>query len=127
MPNRSERNSVCKASAPRNPVTFQTIAKSEELVEGRGRPFSLEGYRIALVRHEGTVYALDDLCPHADASIAFGPVENGCIACPWHYAEFDLKTGAVLSGPSPRGIRTYPVREIDGSVEISLDDDDSPD
>lgn len=108
-------------------MTFQTIATSEELIEGRGRPFSLDGYRIALVRHQGTVYALDDLCPHADASIAFGPVENGCIACPWHYAEFDLKTGAVLSGPATQGIRTYPVREIDGRVEIALDDASSPD
>ena len=100
---------------------FQKIARSEDLVEGKGRPYQLDGHRIALVRHEGIVYALDDLCPHADASIAFGPVENGCIACPWHYAEFDLRTGAVLSGPSPRGIRTYKVREADGEVEICLE------
>jgi len=100
---------------------FQKIARSEDLVEGKGRPYQLDGHRIALVRHEGVVYALDDLCPHADASIAFGPVENGCIACPWHYAEFDLRTGAVLSGPSPRGIRTYKVREADGEVEICLE------
>jgi nitrite reductase/ring-hydroxylating ferredoxin subunit len=117
----------CRVSLfPATNVTFQPIANSEDLAEGQGRPFQLEGHRIALVRHEGTVYALDDLCPHADASIAFGPVENGCIACPWHYAEFDLKTGAVLSGPSPSGIRTYPVREIDGRVEIALDDPASP-
>ena len=103
-------------------MNFLSIARSEELEEGKGRPYQLEGHRIALVRHEGVVYALDDLCPHADASIAFGPVENGCIACPWHYAEFDLRTGAVLSGPSPRGIRTYPVREIGGKVEICLDE-----
>jgi len=100
---------------------FQKIARSEDLVEGKGRPYQLDDYRIALVRHEGVVYALDDLCPHADASIAFGPVENGCIACPWHYAEFDLRTGAVLSGPSPSGIRTYEVREADGEVEICLE------
>jgi len=103
-------------------MNFLTIARSEELEEGKGRPYQLEGHRIALVRHEGVVYALDDLCPHADASIAFGPVENGCIACPWHYAEFDLRTGEVLSGPSPRGIRTYPVRESGGEVEICLDE-----
>ena len=101
---------------------FQPIARSEELEEGKGRPYVLEGHRIALVRHEGIVYGLDDLCPHADASIAFGPVENGCIACPWHYAEFDLRTGAVLSGPASRGIRTYQVRETDGYVEICLAD-----
>ncbi len=99
---------------------FHTLASSTELEEGKGRPYELEGHRIALVRHEGHVYALDDLCPHADASIAFGPVENGCIACPWHYAEFNLSTGAVLSGPAVRGIRTYQVEEADGQVSICL-------
>ena len=100
---------------------FRKLADSTELEEGKGRPYQLDGHRIALVRHDGRVYAVDDVCPHADASIAFGPVENGCIACPWHFAEFRLETGEVLSGPSPRGIRTYQVREEDGEVAIRLD------
>lgn len=100
---------------------FHPLAPSDELEEGKGRPYELEGHRIALVRHEGVVYAIDDLCPHADASIAFGPVENGCIACPWHYAEFKLSTGEALSGPTPHGIRTYAVREDAGEVSICLD------
>lgn len=99
---------------------FQFLADSSELQENKGRSYVLEGHRIALVRHEGEIYALDDLCPHADASIAFGPVENGCIACPWHFAEFKLETGEVACGPSPRGIRSYLVRESEGKVEICL-------
>lgn len=102
-------------------MNYQTIAPSAELEDSKGRPYELEGHRIALIRHDDSIYALDDLCPHADASIAFGPVENGCIACPWHYAEFRLSTGEVLSGPAVRGIRTYAVRELDGEVQISLD------
>ena len=101
--------------------TYHPITTSDELEEGKGRPFEVEGHRIALVRHEGVVYAIDDLCPHADASLAFGPVENGCIACPWHYAEFRLSTGEALSGPTPRGVRTYAVREENGNVSICLE------
>jgi len=100
---------------------FQFIAKAEEIIEGKGRPYVIGDHRIALVRYEGTLYALDDVCPHADASLAFGPVKNGCLICPWHYAEFDLKTGDALSGPAPRGIRTYQIREQDGDVLIMVD------
>lgn len=100
---------------------FRKIASSSELAEGAGRPYTLEGHRIALVRHQGKVYAIEDRCPHADASMAFGPVENGCIACPWHFAEFRLETGEVLSGPATEGIATYEVREIDDTVEICLE------
>lgn len=100
---------------------FHKLADSSELEEGKGRPYTIEDHRIAAVRHAGTIYAVEDRCPHADASIAFGPVENGCIACPWHYAEFRLSTGEVLSGPAVEGIRTYLVREREGIVEICLE------
>lgn len=102
-------------------MTYHPVARSEDLEEGKGRPFHVEGRRLALVRYEGIVHALEDICPHADASIACGPVENGCIACPWHYAEFDLKTGAVLSGPATEDIPVYPVREEGGVVSVALE------
>lgn len=99
---------------------FQFIAKADEIEEGKGRPYVLGDHRIALVRYEGEIYALDDLCPHADASLACGPVEKGCLVCPWHYAEFDLKTGDVLSGPATRGLRTYEIKEQDGDILIKV-------
>jgi len=101
-------------------ILYQEVALSSELEEDKGRPYELEGHRIALVRHGGQVHAIDDRCPHADASLAFGLVENGCIACPWHFAEFRLATGEVLAGPSPHGIRTYAVKEAEGYVSVAL-------
>lgn len=106
-------------------MNFQPVARSEDLEEGKGRPYALVGHRLALVRHGGVVHALEDRCPHADASIACGPVENGVIACPWHYAEFDLETGAVLSGPAACGIPVYPVLEENGVVSVALDEAES--
>lgn len=102
-------------------MTYHPIARSEDLEEGKGRPYTVEGHRLALVRHGGVVYALEDRCPHANASIAFGPVENGVIACPWHFAEFELCSGAVLSGPACEGIAAYPVKEEEGVVLVALE------
>ncbi len=99
---------------------WRTVAAASLVPEGCGFPVKFGDYRIALVRHEGEVFALDELCPHADASIAMGPVGNGCIACPWHYAEFDLKTGQVLSGPATESLVSYPARERDGQIEVFL-------
>lgn len=101
-------------------IEFQPIAKSEDLIENQGQPFTVEGVRIAVIRHGGELYALDDFCPHADATIALGLVDNGCIACPWHFAEFELATGKVLSGPAARGIRTHLIREKNGMIEVAL-------
>ncbi|MEM9283868.1 MAG: non-heme iron oxygenase ferredoxin subunit [Verrucomicrobiota bacterium] len=99
---------------------FKAITESNTLLEGQCLPVTLEGHPIALIRHDGSIYALEDRCPHADATIAMGLIDNGCIACPWHFAEFNLATGAVLSGPATEGIPTYPVHEENGMVYVAL-------
>ena len=99
---------------------FQFIAKSSEVEEGKGRPYTIGDFRIALVRFEGELYAVEDRCPHADASIAFGPVEEGCLICPWHYAAFDLKTGEAKCGPAVEGVPTYELKEVEGDVYVNL-------
>lgn len=102
---------------------FQKLTISDEISEGDSRPLKLDGHRIALVRHEGKIYALEDRCPHADATLAFGMVGNGAIACPWHFAQFKLQTGKVLNGPTCENIKTYTVRETGEVIEIRLEDD----
>ena len=97
---------------------FQFVAKSAEIQEGKGRPYQVGDHRVALVRYQGTVYAIEDLCPHANASMAFGPVEEGCLICPWHYAAFDLATGEARGGPVDRGVPTYEVIEENDQILI---------
>ena len=106
-----------------DPTVFQKLAISDEISEGDSRPFKLDGHRIALVRHEGKIFALEDRCPHADATLAFSMVGNGAIACPWHFAQFKLQTGEVLSGPACEDIKTYAVREDGGVIEVKLEGD----
>jgi 3-phenylpropionate/trans-cinnamate dioxygenase ferredoxin subunit len=40
------------------------------------------------------------------------------LECPWHGARFDVRTGAVLSGPSTDDLGTYPVQVVDGDVFV---------
>ena len=65
------------------------------------------------------VYAIDDRCPHRGGPLGAGTLENGEVVCPLHGWAFDLKTGACRSGPD-RPVKTYPVRVVDGQVEICV-------
>lgn len=57
---------------------------------------------------DGEVYAIEDACNHAGASLAEGWVEGRCVICPMHAYAFDLKTGHL---DRPKGLcgdqRTY--------------------
>jgi nitrite reductase/ring-hydroxylating ferredoxin subunit len=77
---------------------------------------------LALFRRPEGVFCIDDGCTHAEASLADGWVEDTRVTCPWHAAEFCLKTGQALSPPASDPVGTYPVRIVDGRVEVDLPD-----
>ena len=88
-------------SDPESDITWNPVCESSAVAEGRGAAFTVNDERVAVFRHEGKLYALDEMCTHADASLAFGHLEDGCVvACPWHYAQFDLATGRPKSLPA---------------------------
>ncbi|WP_181795182.1 non-heme iron oxygenase ferredoxin subunit [Streptomyces sp. WELS2] len=76
---------------------------------------------IAVFKDEGQYHALDDTCPHANASLSEGWVEDGEVECPLHGGRFCLRTGEATAMPATGTARTYPVEVRDGRVWLVLD------
>ncbi|MBR8743852.1 non-heme iron oxygenase ferredoxin subunit [Nocardiopsis sp. MG754419] len=80
---------------------------------------------IALVRTEGEVFAVRDVCSHAEVRLSEGEVEDGTIECWLHGSCFDLRSGAPINPPATQPVPTYDVK-IDGDdVLVSLDEKNS--
>jgi len=96
------------------------ITETKNLEPGKAAAFDVEGQRIALFNVGGTFYAIDDTCPHSAGPLSDGPIEGTTVSCPWHGAQFDIKTGNVLSPPADEGVKSYKVvvEGIDIKVEI---------
>jgi nitrite reductase/ring-hydroxylating ferredoxin subunit len=73
---------------------------------------------ITVFRDGDDFFALDDTCSHAEASLADGYVEDGCVECPLHGALFRLSDGAALTLPAVRPVRTHRVEVVDGTVRL---------
>ncbi|MFF0543197.1 non-heme iron oxygenase ferredoxin subunit [Nocardia thailandica] len=74
---------------------------------------------IALLRDDdGTVYALNDTCPHEVASLAEGWVEDGFVECPMHSSKFCLKTGEVQCLPATENARPHRVEVREDEVFV---------
>ena len=65
----------------------------------------------------GDVVAFDPRCPHAEC--AYEATDDARFACLCHEAFFDLE-GAVLSGPPPRPLDRFAVREVGGRLELDV-------
>lgn len=96
--------------------------KLEELKEKGTIRFEYPPFDILVAWVDGEVFAIEDACNHAGASLAEGWLEEKCVVCPMHGYVFDLASGKLLR---PKGLcgdqRKY--RAVVESDEVVIHDD----
>ncbi len=94
-------------------IEFHAVAKLGELDVDEAMKVMVGRAEIALYNLGGEIYATDDICTHAYASLADGYVEGELIECPLHGGCFDIKTGKAMTPPVTDDLKVYEVK-IDG-------------
>jgi nitrite reductase (NADH) small subunit len=98
--------------------TWLDIGSHDEVL--RRKKFAVEtgdGASIVVVAHDGSVYAMDNVCIHKERELVKGVVLRDRLVCPGHQWAFELGSGweAVKERCQP----TYAVRVTDaGRVEV---------
>ncbi|MBI2880697.1 MAG: non-heme iron oxygenase ferredoxin subunit [Candidatus Tectomicrobia bacterium] len=99
---------------------FVKVAKTGELSEHSGMCVEVGDKKIALFRTEDGYCAIDDTCPHRGGPLSEGEVEGNEVTCPWHGAQFNIRSGDVLSPPASAGVASYNVRVSGDDIEIEV-------
>ena len=73
----------------------------------------IDGEFVCIAKSQGEIFALSDICSHADVNLSDGDVDKGTVECWLHGSRFDLRTGKPTGLPANRPVPTYPVK-IDG-------------
>jgi 3-phenylpropionate/trans-cinnamate dioxygenase ferredoxin subunit len=103
-------------------VTWLKVCELDQLTEGHGLAVEVtDDLTVALFSVDGSVYAIDNRCSHAEASLSEGEVFDCEVECPRHGAAFNLSTGEPQSLPATVPVDTYEVRVETGSVSINLE------
>jgi nitrite reductase/ring-hydroxylating ferredoxin subunit len=124
------------------------VAKVDDVAVGGLKFVKLGGAQAALANCGGTFYAVGRRCGHMNAPLDQGSLSGFVLTCPLHFAQFDVRDGAVLSYPLDRhfgaeplpaparhvldveqrlqrkirvdGLATWPVRVRDESIEVDV-------
>jgi nitrite reductase/ring-hydroxylating ferredoxin subunit len=67
----------------------------------------------------GKVYALDNTCLHQGGPLGEGLLEGEVVTCPWHFWEFNVRTGEKVGDPSLR-VATYPVQVEGDAIKVAV-------
>src|SRR6266446_6936862 len=76
------------------------ILDKKDVAPGSSTAVEVRGQQVAVFNVDGTFYAIGDTCTHRGGPLSQGEVSGTTVTCPWHKAQYDLKTGGVLTPPA---------------------------
>ena len=95
-------------------MAFKRVCALSEVPENGALRVELADVDVAVVRYEDDVYAIQDVCSHAEVPLSEGDVEEfdgaPTIECWLHGSCFDLRTGEPTNLPATEPVDVYPVR-----------------
>jgi 3-phenylpropionate/trans-cinnamate dioxygenase ferredoxin component len=101
-------------------MPFVTVAKTTDLPAGSAAQVLVNNRKIAIFNLDGVFYAIEDTCSHRGAPLSEGSVMGEEVECPLHGARFNLKTGAHLCPPAPKGVAAFRVQVSGDDVQIDV-------
>ena len=101
-------------------MSFLRACSLNDLAEDVPRRVELNGVPVAVVRTDEGVFAVNDICSHANVSLSEGEVEDCMIECWLHGSSFDLRTGKPSGLPATKPVAVYPVKIEWDDVLVSV-------
>jgi 3-phenylpropionate/trans-cinnamate dioxygenase ferredoxin subunit len=105
-----------------DPSVTANVGPLGDLPSGTSRRVEVGGVAVAVVRIDDAVYAIGDICSHADVSLAGGEVwcDEKEIECPKHGSAFSLESGEPLTFPATQAVPVFVAEIIDGDIVVTV-------
>jgi len=100
---------------------WNDVGAAEEVTEDTPLPASVGSRSIGVYLVGGKYYALEDVCPHAEALLSQGFVEGEEIECPLHGARFHIPTGKCTREPGGRDLACYEAKREGDRILVRLE------
>ena len=113
---------LCPATSTEG-TAWSFLCDDSEVSEGQRQVFQVFGHDVLVLRHQGSLFAMEDRCSHMGSSLAAGDLEDladgrQTLRCPGHGVCFDLRTGSSNKSYQQK---VYPLRLVDGKIQVLVD------
>ena len=101
-------------------VEYLDIAPVSELPNGERLFVEVESKSLVIFNIADQFFAIGDICSHDDGPVGDGDLEGFNVVCPRHGGEFDVRSGQAVQMPAVVDIPAYPVRIVDGMIQVGI-------
>lgn len=89
--------------------SFISVGSLDQFPVGQGRILSVARKPVAIFNVAGTLYAVNNICPHLGGPLGAGVLNGSVVTCPYHHMGFDVISGASTD-EFGHCVQTYGVR-----------------
>lgn len=99
---------------------WHKICLVSELDPLMGRYAEIGDRQVAIfLLEDGSIHAVDNLCPHQTGPLCRGDVQSGKVLCPWHGWEFELATGQCTHIPNTK-VEVFETKVEDDHIFVKM-------
>lgn len=99
---------------------FITAYKTTDLPDGKMIGVEVKGENILVANVQGKYYAIGDICTHEGCRLSDGMLKDDVVECPCHDSQFDVTSGAVISPPAEKPVRSFKVKVEGTDIMIEM-------
>ena len=85
------------------------VCSVSEIEDDRAKIFTVQNERVAILKYDGKLSAIHNVCKHQGGPLGEGKVIDGCITCPWHGYQY-LPINGQSPPPFTEKVATYELK-----------------
>jgi 3-phenylpropionate/trans-cinnamate dioxygenase ferredoxin component len=97
---------------------FERVCAVDEVPADEALAVEVGELDLAIARDGEEIFAVQNVCSHAEVALSEGEVADGTVECWLHGSCFDLRTGKPTHLPATEPVATFPVEVRDGDVYV---------
>jgi 3-phenylpropionate/trans-cinnamate dioxygenase ferredoxin subunit len=101
-------------------MNFVKACELSDLGDNTPKAVEIAGEPVCLVKTGGEVFAIRDVCSHAEVALSEGEVYDHTIECWLHGSCFDLRTGQPTGLPATEPVPVYPVKTEGDGIYVAI-------
>lgn len=102
-----------------NPSTWLFVCAQRELAPGERIVVAGADEDILVLNADGVILAVADQCSHQALPLHEGQLDGDLLICPYHGAQFCLRSGEALSAPAYEPIACYDIALHDDKIFVA--------
>lgn len=96
------------------------VTEEKNLKEGKFLRAQAAGKDLLIIKNEGQINILSNICPHARCPLHTGKMEEDILTCICHGRKFDIKTGECVNDSLK--LKIYESKVEKGNIGVKIEE-----